>query len=156
MPNTTIVAEPGKQEIFVTRIIDAPREKVWQACTDPNMIPQWWGPRGLTTTVAAFELKHGGVWRFVQKDDNGGEFAFRGVYHFIQPMEKVVQTFEWEGMPGHVLMETVLFEEMPDGKTKITEQSVFQSVADRDGMLQTGMEHGATESTERLQELLAK
>lgn len=155
MSNTTITAEPGKQEIFVTRIIDAPREKVWQACTDPTMIPKWWGPRGLTTTIYAFELKHGGVWRFVQKDDNGAEFAFRGVYHHIEPMTRVIQTFEWEGMPGHVLMETVVFEDMPDGKTKITEQSVFQSVADRDGMLQSGMEHGANESTERLQELLS-
>ncbi len=153
MSKLNLIAEPGKQEIIMTRVFDAPRELVFKACTDPKHIPQWWGPKYLTTTVDKMEVRPGGLWRFVQRDADGNEYAFHGVYHDSVSPEWVVYTFEWEGMPGHVLMETVTFEEQ-DGKTKLTDKSVFQSVEDRDGMLQSGMEEGAAETWDRLDELL--
>jgi len=156
MTNTVLVAEPEKHEIIMTRIFDAPRERVFKAYTDPNLIPQWWGPKRYTTTVDKMEVKPGGIWRFVQRDESGNQFAFRGVYHEITSPERLVYTFEFEGMPGHILLATVTFEELSDGRTKLTDSSVFQSVADRDAMLRTDMEEGASESMDRFAELLAK
>lgn len=101
------------------------------------------------------EVKPGGTWRFVQRDAAGNVFAFHGVYHDVTAPERCVQTFEFEGVPGHAALETSTFEEF-DGKTKLTQQSVFQSVADRDGMVQSRMEEGASESMDRLAELLAE
>ena len=150
---TTIAAEPGKQEIVITRIFSAPRELVFKAFTDRNAIPKWWGPRRLSTIVDSMEVRPGGIWRFVQRDANGMEFAFHGVYHEVHPPERLVYTFEFEGMPGRIVLETVTFEEVKGG-TKLTERSVFQSVGDRDGMVKSGMEEGARETMERLEELI--
>jgi uncharacterized protein YndB with AHSA1/START domain len=150
-----LIAEPGKQEFTITRIFDAPRELVFKMMMDPKLIPQWWGPRIYTTTVDKMEVRPGGGWRFVQRGEDGNEFGFHGVYHSITPSERVVQTFEFEGMPGHVILETVTYEDL-NGQTKLTEQSVFQSVEDRDGMLNSGMEGGASESMERFKVLLAE
>ena len=155
MEKMNLVAEPGKQEMVMTRILDAPRELVFKVYTDPKLIPQWWGPKRLTTTVDKLDARPGGVWRFVQRGPEGNEYAFNGVYHEIVPPERLVYTFEFEGMPGHVLLATVTFEEY-DGKTKLTDKSVFQSVEDRDGMLQSGMEEGAAETMDRFAELLEK
>ena len=146
--------EPGKQEIVMTRTFDAPRELVFKTMNDPALIPQWWGPSYLTTTVEEMDVRPGGRWRYVQRAPDGGEHAFHGVYHEITAPERVVSTFEYEGTPGHVLLETIRLEEV-DGKTKMTDQSVFQSVEDRDGMVQAGMESGATEMMDRLEALLA-
>lgn len=156
MAKMNLIAEPGKQEIVMTRVFDAPRELVFKAYTDPALIPQWWGPKSLTTTVDRMDVRLGGVWRFAQRDAEGNEYAFYGVYHAIVSPERLVYTFEFEGMPGHVLLATVTFEELNDGKTRLTDRSVFQSVEDRDGMLKSGMEEGATESLDRFAELLAK
>jgi len=98
------------------------------------------------------EVKTGGSWRVVQNDTEGNEFAFHGVYHDVQPYN-LTRTMEWEGMPGHVLLETVKMEEM-DGKTKVTDINVFHSVEDRDGMVETGMKGGVDESYDRFVELL--
>jgi uncharacterized protein YndB with AHSA1/START domain len=113
------------------------------------------GTEALHDDSRQVEARPGGAWRFVQRDDAGNEFAFSGVYHSITAPERTVQTFEFEGVPGHVLLDTATFEEF-DGKTKLTQQSVFQSVQHRDGMVQSGMEEGSTESMDRLAELLAE
>lgn len=154
---TTITAEPGKQELYITREFDAPRELVFKAHTDPNLFAQWIGPRGLTTTLEAFEPVSGGKWRFTQKDQDGNEFGFHGVFHEVSP-ERVIQTFEFDGLSesGHVTLETMTLEDLPNGRTRLTAQSVFQTVSDRDGMVQAGMEHGVNEGYERLDEILAK
>ena len=153
---TTISVEPGKQELFVTREFDAPRELVFRAHTDPKLFVQWMGPRDLNTNLVTFEPVSGGKWRFIQKDPDGNEFGFHGVFHEVSP-ERVIQTFEFEGLPesGHVVLETLRLEDLPNGRTRLTSQSVFQSVADRDGMLQAGMETGVVEGYERLDEILA-
>jgi uncharacterized protein YndB with AHSA1/START domain len=155
MTKINLIAEPGKQQIVITRIFDAPRQLVYKAMTDPELIPQWWGPKRLTTTIDKMELRPGGLWRYVQHDPAGNEYAFHGVYHEIMPHERLVYTFEFEGMPGHVTLETEAFEDH-DGQTKWTDQVVFQSVEDRDGMLSSGMEAGSSESMDRLAELLVK
>jgi len=152
---TTFLAEPGKQEIVITSSFEAPCQVVFKVCSDPKLIPQWWGPAELTTTVEMMELKPGGRWRFVQRDPAGQVYAFHGVYHTVALSERLVYTFEYEGTPGHVILETLTFEEQ-DGLTRLIDQSVYQSVADRDGMLAEGMQSGATESMQRLAELLER
>lgn len=138
----------------MTRIFDAPRELVFRAYTDPELIPRWWGLRGNTTTVEKMDLRPGGTWRFIQRDAEGNEFAFKGEYREIVPPQRLVNTFEFEGMPGHVILDTSVFEELPDGRTKLTATSLFKTVEDRDGMLNSGMEGGSNESWDRLSELL--
>ena len=153
-----IIAEPGKQEIFIMREFNAPRELVFKAFTDPDLYVQWLGPRELTTTLEKFEPRNGGSWRYIQKDPEGNEFAFHGVNHEVLAPERIIGTFEFEGLPetGHVILETARFEELHGDRTKLTSQSVFQSVEDRDGMLQSGMDEGVTDSYNRLDELLEK
>lgn len=158
MINYNIVAEPGKQEIIIIREFDASRELVFKAFTDPKLYSQWLGPRGFTTTLEIFEPRSGGSWRYVQKDQNGNEFAFHGVNHEVTAPERIIGTFEFEGLPekGHVVLQTARFEALPGNRTKMTSQSVFQSVADRDGMLQSGMEVGVNDSYDRLDEILKR
>jgi uncharacterized protein YndB with AHSA1/START domain len=153
---TVITAEPGKQELFITREFDAPRELVFQAHTDPDLYARWVGPRDLTTTLETFEPVSGGRWRFIQKDKNGNEFGFHGVNHDVTTPERLIGTFEFEGLPesGHVILETTKFEELPGGRTRVTTQSVYQSVQDRDGMIASGMESGVVDGHERLDEIL--
>lgn len=153
---TIIKAEPGKQELFITREFDAPRELVFKAYTDEKIYAQWLGPNGLTTTFEVFEPVSGGKYRFIQKDKEGNQFAFHGVTHEVLLNERIIGTFEFEGLPeaGHVILETTRFESLPGNRTRITSQSVFQSVSDRDGMIQSGMEHGVVEGYERLDEIL--
>lgn len=154
MTTFKVTAEPNKHEIVITREFNAPRELVFRALTDPALVPQWWGPANMTTQIDAMDVRMGGLWRYVQQDNEGNEYAFRGVYHEIAAPERVVYTFEWEGMQGHILLETLTLTEQ-NGKTLITDSSVFQSVADRDGMLQSGMEEGAAASWDRLEALLS-
>lgn len=155
---TTITAEPGKQELFITREFDAPRELVFKAHTDPDIYARWLGPRDLTTTIETFEPVSGGRWRFTQKDKDGNEFAFHGVNHDVTAPERLIGTFEFDGLPesGHVILETTKFEDLPGGRTRVTTQSVYQSVEDRDGMIASGMESGVVDGFERLDEILAK
>lgn len=155
MSKLNLIAEPGKQEFSYTRTFDAPRSLVFQIYTDPDLLPNWWGPRNLTTRVDKMDVRPGGQWRFIQRDQEGHEYGFHGVYHSIEPDKEIVSTFEYEGVPGHVSMETVKFVEA-DGKTTIIGQSVFQSVADRDGMVNTGAESGMIDLMDRLEETLEK
>jgi uncharacterized protein YndB with AHSA1/START domain len=154
MEKTKIVAEPGKQELFITRIFDAPRELVFKVTSDPKEIPNWWGPRNMKTVVDKMDVRPGGSWRYIQTDTSGNVFAFHGVYHDVKAPERDVRTVEFEGMPGHVLLQISKLEDIGGGKTKLTVQSISESVADRDGMLQMDMEKGINESHERLDELL--
>ena len=152
---TIVTAEPGKQEVHVTREFDAPRELVFKAHTDPKLYAQWLGPRGYEMILETFEPKSGGRYRYIHKDQNGNEFAFHGVFHEISE-ELMIQTFEFEGLPepGHVTLDTMRLEKLPGDRTRVTIQSLFQSVSDRDGMVQSGMEQGMKEGYERLDEVL--
>jgi len=155
MAKAEYVIEPGKQEITITRNFDAPRELVFKAYTDPKLVPQWFGPREYTTTVDKMDARPGGLWRFVQRNQNGDEFAFHGVHHDIVAPERIVATFEFEGVPGHVMLQTLTLQPLGQ-KTRLVEQLVFQSVADRDGMVASGMQRGSDDSLDRMAEILEK
>jgi uncharacterized protein YndB with AHSA1/START domain len=154
MAGATTVTTPTDREIVTERVFDAPRERVFATYTDPALIPQWWGPRRMTTTVDQMDLRPGGNWRFVMREPDGSEIGFKGIYREVTLPERIVQTFEWEGMPGHVIIETHTFEELGD-RTKVTTTSLFHTTEERDGMIASGMEGGLTETHERLAELLA-
>jgi uncharacterized protein YndB with AHSA1/START domain len=153
--NVSQVSKGADREILTERVFDAPRERVFEAFTDPGLIPEWWGPRQTTTTVDQMDVRPGGAWRFVCRDADGREDGFRGTYREISPPERIVNTFEWEGMPGHVLVETATFEDLGD-QTRVKTVSLFHTTEERDGMLASGMEKGQSESHERLDELLAR
>lgn len=151
---TMLVAEPGRQEASLIRIFDAPPEKVFRAYTDQKLIPRWWAPRRFTIIVDTMDVRPGGIWRILNRDADGNEYAFHGVNHEISP-RRLVNTFEFEGMPGHVLLGIVTLEDV-GGKTKLTAKSVFETVEDRDGMLKAGMEEGGPETMDRLAEFVEK
>jgi uncharacterized protein YndB with AHSA1/START domain len=149
------VTLPGEREIHVERIFDAPPERVFTAYTDPELIPQWWGPRGTETIVEELDARAGGAWRFRARNPDGSEIVFRGVFREVTPHERLAQTFEWDGMPGHVSVETAVFVDLGDGRTKVVSDSIFHAAEERDGMIDSGMEKGMNETYERLDELLA-
>jgi uncharacterized protein YndB with AHSA1/START domain len=151
--NINFIAKRGKQEVIITSLIEASRDRAWKAYTDPHLVPCWWGPRNLMTTVDKMFVVPGGEWRFVQRDSGGHEYGFHGVYREILPPEKLAYTFEYEAEPGRVVKETVTFEDRR-GKTKIVERAEFGSVADRDEMLKSGMKDGAIESIDRFASML--
>ena len=141
------------REVVMARTFDAPRALLFKIYTDPALIPQFWGPSKYTTIVDRLEVSVGGIWRFIQRDGKGKEFAFNGVFKEIDSPKRLVYTFEFEGMPGHIILETLTFEES-NGKTTLTARALFQNIEDRDGMLNSGMESGAVESWNRLADLL--
>ena len=149
------VTTPTDREIYVERVFDAPRDLVFAAYTDPKLIPEWWGPRDSTTVVDQMDVRAGGSWRFVMRDSEGNETGFRGTYREVTPPERIEQTFEWEGMPGHVSVETATFEDLGD-RTRVKTVSLFHTTEERDGMLGSGMEDGMNETYARLDELLAR
>jgi len=152
---TTTLTTPSDREVITERVFDAPRDRVYAAFTDPELIPQWWGRRRTTTLVDKLDVRPGGAWRFVERNSDGSENGFRGTFREVTPPESLVYTFEWEGMPGHVVVDTVSFEDL-DGRTKVTNTSLFHTTEERDGMLESGMEKGLNESYEQLDELLAE
>ena len=148
------VTTPTDREIHIVRIFNAPRERVWQAMTDPKLVAQWWG-RGNKLVIEKFELERGGHWRFVEHSPEGVH-GFEGRFREVTPLERVVQTFEWDGMPGHVIIETAVLEDLGDGRTRLVNTSLFHTTEERDGMLQSGMEGGLNESYAALDRLLAQ
>ncbi len=150
---TRLTVEPDRHAITVSRDFDAPPERVFEAHVDPTAIPEWWGPRRYETVVDEMDTRPGGRWRFLNRDPDGNEHAFHGVYHDVVAPERVVQTFEYEGTPGHVSLETATFEDV-DEQTRLTVTTVFQCVEDRDAMVESGMEDGLRETWERLAELV--
>jgi uncharacterized protein YndB with AHSA1/START domain len=151
-PRRATVTLPADREIRIERIFDAPRSKVWKALTDPNLVAQWWG-RGNTLVIEKFEPVRGGHWRFVEHA-NGQQHGFEGRYREVTPEERIVQTFEWDGMPGHTSVETLTLEDLGDGRTRLVNVSLFHTTEDRDGMAQSGMEGGVNESYAALDRLL--
>lgn len=153
MQKPEFIVDREKLQVRMSYTYDAPREIVWKTYTDPKLIPQWWGPRNLKTTVEQMDLKVGGKWRFVHTDSQGQQYVFFGEYREIDPPHKSVQTFEYEPFAGHVIVETMILEEV-DGKAKMTQVSQYANIEDLEGMVQSGMESGAVESVERMAELL--
>ena len=155
MTEMEVTAEPGVPQILTAREFDAPRDLIYRAFTEPDLLAQWLGPRKYTMTVERFDLRDGGTWRYVHSDDAGNAYGFHGVFHGEPSIDGLVQTFEFEGAPGNVSMDTVTFEEL-DGGTIVRSNSVFQSVEARDAMYESGMADGMSQGYERLDDLLAK
>ena len=155
MTKLEVTAEPGIPQVRTTRTFNAPRTLVYRAFTEPDLLAQWLGPRRYTMTVDTFDLRDGGTWRYIHSDDAGNSFGFHGVFHGQASLDGMVQTFEFEGAPGHVSMDTVTFEE-ENGTTTVRTNSLFQSVEARDAMVQSGMADGMGEGYDRLEELLEK
>jgi uncharacterized protein YndB with AHSA1/START domain len=149
------VTRVSDTELLLTREFDAPRDLVWKAMTDPALMSRWWGPRKYKTVVDTMDVRPGGKWRMRNIAADGGEHAFRGEYREIVPPERVVMTFEYEPLPGHISVETMTLTER-DGRTLLTVRDQFASKEDLDGMVNSGMESGARETYERLDELLAE
>ena len=147
------VTTPNDREIHVERIFDAPRDRVWRAYTDPALLAQWWG-RANKLVIEKYELERGGHWRFVEHSDHGVH-GFEGRFREIAPPERIVMTFEWDGMPGYPSVDTVVFEDLGDGRTRLRSTTLFYTREERDGMLNSGMEGGMNESFEALDRLLA-
>jgi uncharacterized protein YndB with AHSA1/START domain len=155
MTTTQVTAEPGTPYIDFTREFDAPRDLLFRAHTDPELLVQWLGPRRLTMVIDRYDVEDGGKWRYIHRDQDGTEYGFHGVFHGTPSPDGLVQTFEFEGAPGHVSLDWLTFEER-DGRTELHGHSVFQSVQARDAMVQSGMEGGLSEAYERLDELIPK
>jgi uncharacterized protein YndB with AHSA1/START domain len=155
MSSTLTVTLPSDKEIVLTREFDAPRDLVFRAFSSCDHLKHWWGQAGSTITECRMEFRPGGAWRMVERDAGGQEWGFRGEIREVVPPEKIVQTFEFDGMPGHVSVETLVLEDLGGTRTRLVTTSLFSSVEDRDGMIQSGMEKGASESYDRLAEYLA-
>lgn len=146
------VTLPSDREFRIERIFNAPRERVWRAMTDPTLIAQWWG-RGNRLDIERDEFVRGGHWRYVEHAPSGPE-GFEGRYREVVPPERIVRTFEWDGMPGHVLVETITLEQLGDSRTKLVSVALFHTAEERDGMVDAGMEGGANESFDALDRVL--
>ncbi len=154
MAKTHLTAEPGVPQILIARKFNAPRKVVFRAYTEPDLLVRWLGPRRYEMTIDRLEVRDGGSWRYVHRDVDGAEYAFHGVFHGTPSLDGFVQTFEFEGTPGQVSLETVTFEDRGD-TTLVRTNAVYQSVANRDAMVESGMEAGLNEGLDRLDALLA-
>ena len=147
------VTTPKDREIRIERIFNASRDRVWKAMTDPELVAEWWG-RGNKLVIEKLEVKRGGHWRFVEHSAEGVH-GFEGRFREVTPPERVVQTFEWDGMPGYVIVNTMTLEDLGDDRTRMVTTSLFHTTEERDGFLQSGMEGGMNQSYEALDRVLA-
>jgi uncharacterized protein YndB with AHSA1/START domain len=152
-PAVSKVTTPADREIRIERVFNAPRERVWQAYTDPKLVAEWWG-RGNKLVIERLEVERGGHWRFVEHGPDGVH-GFEGRFREVTPPERLVHTFEWDGLPGYVIINDTTFEDVGDGRTRIVTTSLFYSTEERDGMLNSGMEQGLNQSYAALDKLLA-
>ena len=147
------ITMPSERELRAERVFDAPRSRVWRAMTERDLVAQWWG-RGNKLDIETFEPRRGGHWRFVEHA-GGQTHGFEGRYREVTPEERIVTTFEWDGMPGHPCIETYELHDLGDGRTRLVSTSLFLTTEERDGMMQSGMESGAMESYAALDRVLA-
>lgn len=156
MAKSEITVNREQLTVSMSRVFNAPRELVWKVYTDPALVPSWWGLRETTTRVDKMDVREGGEWRYVERNADGTEYGFKGVYKEVVAPERLIYTFEFEPMPGHVITDAVRLEAVGEDQTRVTVLSQFDSLEDLDGMLQTGMEGGANESWDRMEELLVE
>ena len=151
---TEITADSRVPMIRIVREFDAPREKVFRAHTDPDLVKQWLGPRDRTMSIDHYECRTGGSWRYVMTSGDDAQ-GFHGCFHEVRPSEVIVQTFTWEGMPDGVALERATFEDLGGGRTRLVATSLVDSFEGRDAILASGMSGGVREGYERLDTLLA-
>lgn len=152
---TQIIVDTKVPLVRIIREFDAPREKVFRAHVDPDLLVQWLGPRSLEMTVDQHDCRTGGSYRYVHRRD-GEEYWFHGSFHEVRPSDLIVQTFTFEGEPDGVALERLVLEDLGDGRTRLTATSLVDSFEARDAFVASGMEVGVLEGYERLDELLAR
>jgi uncharacterized protein YndB with AHSA1/START domain len=153
--NPTIITAPKATPFLeIVREFDAPRDRVFRAAVDPELVVRWLGPRDRQMRIDHWDPRSGGSYRYLMAGDDDFSAGFRGVYHTVRPDELVIQSFEYEGFPDQVALETVTYEGLDGGRTRVRTWSVFPSVEARDGAIASGMERGVVDSMERLDELL--
>lgn len=145
----------GLPFIEFDREFDAPIEAVFRAHKEPDLVKQWLGPDGYDTDIDSYDFRTGGRFRFVQRGNEGEEYAFNGVYHVVRDNEFAIQTFEFEGFPDVVSIESLTFEDLGDGRSRVRGHATYPSLEARDGMVSSGMESGMSEGYERLDKVLA-
>jgi uncharacterized protein YndB with AHSA1/START domain len=152
----TSLTTPSEREAVLVRVFAAPREVVFKTVLDPDLIPDWWGPKRLSVRVDQMEVKPGGAWRFVLRDSASRVFSFHGAFREIRPPERVTYTFECEGLPGHEVLETIEFEDLGGERTRVAFTSLFDSQVDRDQAMRWGIRDGGLETAARLARLLTR
>jgi uncharacterized protein YndB with AHSA1/START domain len=152
---TEITADADVPLVRITREFDAPPAKVFRAHTDPELVVQWLGPRGLEMRIEHHDCRTGGSYRYFHSRE-GEEFGFYGSFHEVRPSELIVQTFTFDGMPDSVALERLVLEDLGNGRTRLIATSLVDSFADRDAVLASGMELGVREGYERLDEVLTR
>jgi uncharacterized protein YndB with AHSA1/START domain len=150
---TKVQAPEGVPFIDVSREFDAPRDLVYRAFVDPELLVQWLGPQKYTMVIDTYDVRAGGTWRYLHRDADGNEYGFHGVFHGEPTPDGIVQTFEFEGAPGHVSLDKLSLEEH-DGRTTVRTHSVYQSLEARNAMVESGMAAGMDEGFNRLDVLL--
>ncbi|HEY4188975.1 MAG TPA: SRPBCC family protein [Candidatus Limnocylindrales bacterium] len=154
MGTTKTTAPAGVPFIDLTREFDAPRDVLFRAWTEPELVKEWLGPDRYEMVIDEYDVRDGGRYRYVHKDPDGNEFGFHGVFHGTPTLEGFVQTFEFEGAPGHVSLDRLVLEDLGEGRTAARIHSVYQSVEARDAMMSAGMETGLNQGFARLDTLL--
>jgi uncharacterized protein YndB with AHSA1/START domain len=152
---TLIEADPALPVIRITRDFDASPEKVFRAWTDPDLVARWLGPRDSEIRIDSWDARTGGSYRYASVRDGEEVAAFYGSFHEIRPTERLVQTFTWEGMPDGVSLDTMTFEDLGNGRTRVVGVSVVDSLESRDAIMASGMDVGVNEGYEKLDEILA-
>ncbi len=151
--HASTVTTPGDRDIRIERIFDASRDRVWRSFTEPVLVAQWWA-RGHDMDIDRMEVRHGGHWRYIEHAP-GGEQGFEGRFREVTPPQRLVRTFEWDGMPGHVMVQTDTFEDLGE-RTRVVTACLFHTALERDCVLDSGMEEGMDRSYGALDELLAR
>ncbi|TDH28608.1 ATPase [Segetibacter sp. 3557_3] len=153
---TRITAEPGKQELFIEREFDAPRDSVFKAFSTPEILLQFFAPAGVTMHFNTADYRVGGSYNYTFTMQDGSAFTSFGFFHEMSAPERIIQTFEFEGMPeqGHAVLEILTFDSLPGERTRLTIQDICRSVADRNAMVESGMESGLVIIFKQLDELL--
>ena len=152
-PAASVLTTPSDREVRIERDFDAPRDLVWRAFTEPELVAQWWG-RGNELVIEKFEAERGGHWRFVERTPEGAH-GFEGRFREVTKPTRLIQSFEWDGMPAHVCINFADFEELPGARTRVVTTSLFHTQEERDAMLQSGMENGLEQSYQALERLLS-
>jgi uncharacterized protein YndB with AHSA1/START domain len=152
----TTITTPSDTEVRIERVFDAPRELVWEAYTDPELLCEWLGPHRLTMTVQEMDVRSGGSYRYTHQSGDDGPFVFFGEFREVDPPHLLVQTFDFEGNEGGESVDRVEFEEISPGRTRLVVTGSFKSVEARDAMLRSGMEKGVNEGYEKLDGLLVQ
>ena len=156
MRKSQVSAPAGVPFIDIERDFDAPRDLLFRAWTEPELLVQWLGPRQYRMDIDVWESRDGGRYRYTHSDDAGNVHGFRGVFHGQPTPDHMVQTFEYEGAPGHISLDDLTFEDLGDGRTRARTHSTFQSVAARDAMVEAGMQEGMDDGFDRLDDLLGR